>query len=105
MIAADAGIKTIGEFAFYETALSEITIPASVQRIETQAFLSCNSLHDVTIEKGVKYIGEGAFSWCDELKEIRFTGTAEEWDAIEKDSSWTDIKHLVVDCTDAMVEY
>ena len=33
-------------------------------------------------------IGRGAFYGCKSLKEIRFDGTMEQWDAVEKGEDW-----------------
>lgn len=54
------GISTIPQFAFKGTGLDRITIPGTVNTIESWAFVFCESLRHLTIENGVKRI-EGAF--------------------------------------------
>lgn len=56
-------LKTIGECAFGSTSIKKITIPASVEKIEDDAFDSCQELNSITFEKGskLKTIGECAF--------------------------------------------
>ncbi|MBE7075185.1 MAG: leucine-rich repeat domain-containing protein [Clostridiales bacterium] len=50
--------------------LSEITIPGSVNKIETSVFSGCTALKSVTICEGVKSIGYSAFSGCTALTNL-----------------------------------
>ena len=60
------GITVIGVGTFYGlTKLSSITIPASVTRIEKEAFSDCSSLTMVNWGSGIKEIGDNAFTECD----------------------------------------
>lgn len=54
-------VKTIGEKAFLQKAITSVVIPNSVDSIMTQAFMGCRSLTAVTMGNGVKYCGNGAF--------------------------------------------
>ena len=47
---------------FEDTGVTSISIPNSVTDIETNAFLNCDNLTNVTIGNGVTTIGEFAFS-------------------------------------------
>lgn len=74
-------VKTIGDNAFNLCfCLKDAVIPDSVTSIGNNAFRGCNVLTDVTIGKGVKTIGEKAFD--DNLKDIHYVGSREEWDKI-----------------------
>lgn len=59
-------LETIGEYAFGLTAITEIEIPSSVKTLGNQLFNGCDSLTSVTFEKGSKLetIGNSAFSTC-----------------------------------------
>ncbi len=82
-------VTSIGGSAFNGCDnLTSITIPDSVTSIESGAFYKCTSLTSVTIPDGVTSIGSSAFKYCFSLTDIYFTGTEEEWNAIEKDSTW-----------------
>ncbi len=62
------GLETIGNFAFYATALSSVTIPSKVSEVGYSAFRNCASLTKVSIESTVlKTLGhsaEPAFGGC-----------------------------------------
>ena len=65
------GLKTIGNYAFYQCfSLTEIIIPDSVTSIGQYAFGSCQAATTVTIGSGVTSIASGAFYGCWELKEV-----------------------------------
>lgn len=55
-------VVEIGQWAFAETGLQKVIIPASVRKIGDAAFCRCKNLEEVRLFNGVKEIGEGAFS-------------------------------------------
>ena len=57
-------VTAIGEKAFYNTVIEEITIPSSVLEIDGFAFANCKNLKKVTFSNGLETIGEGAFYNC-----------------------------------------
>ena len=63
------GLVTIGNQAFQNTGLTEVTLPSSVTMIGN-AFNSCNSLRKITIGDGVTSITKGAFVDCKSLSEV-----------------------------------
>ena len=75
----------------YEKRLSVITnlksavIKDGATRIGRYCFEGCANLETVEIPNSVKYIDDLAFHQCTSLKEIRFKGTEDEWNAIVKD--------------------
>lgn len=73
-----SGVKRIRTGAFEGSEIASINIPVSVTRIETFAFFDCA-----------------------ELTEIRYEGTTEQWNALEKDGSWDkNTGNYVVNCSD-----
>ncbi|MFR9112500.1 MAG: leucine-rich repeat domain-containing protein [Acutalibacteraceae bacterium] len=78
------GIISIGEYAFSRcTSLQNIAIPHGVTEIKRCAFNSCNSLSSIMFPNSLKKIGEEAFYKCTLLDDIYYTGTLEEWKAID----------------------
>ena len=60
-------VKKIGYAAFYNTALKEAVIPASVTGIDDWAFGECQNLEKAVLSDGLKSIGGAAFYECPEL--------------------------------------
>lgn len=71
------GITAIGDMAFYENRVAEISIPQSVVEIGSWAFYGCVYLETVTLGSQVKTIGDAAFSACARLKEITIPESVE----------------------------
>lgn len=93
------GVETIGDYAFCDCdSLNSVTIGNGVTTIGTSAFDYCNSLTSVTIGRGVTVIDRSAFSNCDSLTDVYYTGSEEEWAAIEI-GDWNDA------LTEAIIHY
>lgn len=57
-------LETIGEDAFYGcSTLTEITIPSSLDKIESYAFYKCSSLKLLELNEGLGKIGQYAFAY------------------------------------------
>lgn len=55
-------VTGIADHAFYQNrTLETLDVPGQIKTIGEEAFLSCNSLTDVTLEEGVESIGTRAF--------------------------------------------
>lgn len=79
-------VKTLG--GFYDTALTNITIPPNVTEIMQSAFLSCTSLKELSIPVSVTKIDNGAFDGCTTLTDVYYSGTKEQWDNINIDTRY-----------------
>ena len=69
-IVAGCPVVTIGGSAFSSGKLTGVIIPDSVTRIHGYAFAGCGRLgrdKDLTLPAGLTYIGDKAFSGCNEL--------------------------------------
>ena len=76
-------VTSIGNGAFAGcTGLTSITIPNSVTSIRYGAFWGCTGLTSITIPDSVISIGNRAFEDCTGLKDVYYTGSKDEWEAI-----------------------
>lgn len=76
-------LKEIGEGAFLECGISEISLPDSVESIESNAFASCNKLKRVVLPENLSSIGQYAFSRCENLEYLFVPGSL-----IDIESRW-----------------
>ena len=106
MVTIPSGVKEIGRLAFSGcSSLTEVTLPSGVTKIDMAAFQSCSSLVSITIPATVTSIGSSAFNNCKKLKNIYFSGTKAQWQAIEKGSSWDyNTGSYTVHCSDGNVK-
>lgn len=63
-------VTTIGHAAFFNSAVTSVTIPDSVTSISDDAFVNCPQLTNISIPNSVTSIGFFAFSSCTSLKSI-----------------------------------
>ena len=78
------GVKNIGYSAFEGcSSLTSVTIPEGVTSIGGYAFSGCSSLTSVTIPESVTSIGDDVFYDCSNLKDVYYSGTKEQWEAID----------------------
>ncbi len=64
--------------------LESLEIPISITEIKSYTFYSCKSLISITIPKSVIYIGYNAFSDCNNLSDVYYMGSVEDWNKINK---------------------
>ena len=76
-------VTSIGNSAFNGcSGLSSVSIPDRVTSIGNWAFSGCSRLSSVTIPNSVTSIGNSAFRNCRCLKDVYYSGTEEEWEAV-----------------------
>ena len=69
--------------AFYGcTDLISVTIPKSVTSLNVFTFEGCTSLTSVTISDSMTSIGYCAFWNCENITDVYYSGTEEQWNAI-----------------------
>ena len=95
-------VKSIGGYAFWGCGeIREAFIFESIEHIGNDAFSYCVSLKQITLPATLKSIGDYAFYGCSSLFDMYFSGTAEEWRAIEKGEEWRAAAALfVIHCSD-----
>lgn len=66
----DKPVTVIDHAAFFNSAVTSVTIPDSVTSIDDNAFGFCSQLTNISIPNSVTYIGFSAFAHCTSLKSI-----------------------------------
>ena len=69
-----AGLTTIGDYAFYETALQAIVLPDTVTDVGAYAFYGCADVSELVMSKAIESIGDYAFSGLDRITEVTIYG-------------------------------
>ena len=83
-ISIPSTVDTILSDAFDGCAkLSSVVIPEGVTDLYSGAFLGCEALNSVTIPASMKKISGFVFSGCGSLRTVKYTGTEEQWEAID----------------------
>ena len=78
----------IGDAAFNGSGIESIMIPEKVDRINNGLFANCSNLKDVYMPKNIKEIGFYAFNDCNNLTDVYYGGTEEEWKKVSIDYSF-----------------
>lgn len=63
-------VVAIGDKAFYQSAVTRVSMPDTITRIGDNAFAYSAQLQDVTLSAGLQSLGEGVFYQCSALTEI-----------------------------------
>lgn len=67
-------VTAIGKNAFYYcTAMTSISLPATIESIGDWAFAGCTGLTEITLPDAVTSIGAGAFHGCNQLTSIELS--------------------------------
>jgi len=68
-------VRIIEEDSFSNSAVTSVTVPSSVIRINDFAFQGCVQLKSVYISEGCLYIGDSAFDSCGALRNVYLPGS------------------------------
>ncbi|MBD5230869.1 MAG: leucine-rich repeat domain-containing protein [Bacteroidales bacterium] len=71
-MALPESITTMGHGVFYETGLTEASLPAAITVIPDGTFQCCTNLKEFTVGNDVTEIEQEAFFWCFGLEKITF---------------------------------
>ena len=75
-------LESIGGGAFEKTGITSIILPEGITVLSEFLFYNCNSLKAVSIPSTVNEIETWAFEQCNALEKIYFGGSMSQWDAI-----------------------
>lgn len=63
-------VTVIGTLCFFETSITSVIIPSTIDTIESSAFYYADELISIEIPDTVKSIGTRAFGWCNSLLNV-----------------------------------
>lgn len=66
-VVIEKGVTSIGDYAFYNSAVASVTIPDTVKTIGTASFHWCQYLRSVNIPNSVTTVKKNAFSSCQQM--------------------------------------
>lgn len=72
------GVRVIENFAFRDTPVESIIFPERMTAIYSSAFQNCDNLVEVTLPKGIAFVGPDLFKNCDKLQKITIPSTVKE---------------------------
>ncbi|MBR0161135.1 MAG: leucine-rich repeat protein [Oscillospiraceae bacterium] len=72
-------VKTIGQWAFFGSALTSVAIPNGVSAIAAHGFYGCSAMRAMIIPQTVTSLGESACVCCPNLMDVYYDGTLQEW--------------------------
>ena len=64
-------VTEILPYVFFESQITSIKLPGSLEKIEEAAFMLCENLKNIELPESVKYICENAFNSCTAVESIR----------------------------------
>ena len=70
LVSGDVASSAIGDALNGCTALTEVHLPAGMQRLPVSFFRNCKSLTTVDLPAAMSYISSGAFEGCESLKTL-----------------------------------
>ncbi len=65
-----SGVEQVGDSAFENMQITEVTFSSSLKKIDSWAFSWCEQLEKANLPDGVEYIGNRSFNQCKALKNI-----------------------------------
>lgn len=71
----------------YCANLKSVNALSNLEQIGDIAFSFCTALNEITLPASLKTVGEAAFLYSGSIKDVYYTGTSEQWNAIEINSN------------------
>lgn len=100
-----ASLEETGEAPLWNCYnLKSATFNSGIQKICRGMFYCCSSLTDLYLPADVEKIETYAFLGCTGLRRIHFAGSTSEWESIEKEDQWnSELKNCYVICTNGEI--
>lgn len=90
------GIKSIGDWAFHETGITEIKLPKELEKIGDWAFWGCESIREISLPVTLSSIGEVAFEKCSSLEQVSVAEESQHFSSMDGVLYSKDMKELIL---------
>ena len=88
VIPADGSVNHIGDYAFFSSGLTVVSIPDTVTTIGHAGFSHNFDLTKITLPVTITEIGSNSFNLCSSLTDIHYSGTMAQWNELYKGTNW-----------------
>ncbi len=79
-------VTKINDAAFlFCSGLTEVILPNHLQRLNYMAFAGCDGLARLSVPLALTHVKPYVFLGCTSLTDIHYAGTAEQWNAVQKE--------------------
>ena len=76
-------MKYLGNYIFMnDTKLESVILGRGVTTIDVATFCNCSSLKRIALGNNITSIGSCAFQYCDNLEDVYYSGTTDQWKRI-----------------------
>ena len=99
-------IKVIKQRAFLESTIKTVKIDEGCEHIGAFAFARCHNLEKIFIPSTVTQFDNNIFFECENLYQIDYQGTKQQWMDIDKSPRWNQgMPYSKIVCLDGTIEY
>lgn len=99
-------IKSIKARAFLESKIKTVEIDEGCKHIGALAFARCHNLEKISIPSTVTQFDNDIFFECENLYQIVYQGTKQQWMDIDKSPRWNQgMPYSKIVCLDGTIEY
>jgi hypothetical protein len=81
-------LATLPEALFYDSAVSEVTLPKGISEIPAACFYDCRNLRRIVLPGSVCRVARDAFHYCVNLVEVVAPETIDHIDMFDGEKEW-----------------
>ena len=81
-------VTYMGYYLFSNTGLTNLVFENEFSELPEEIISQCDLLESITLPASLSVIHEADFEDAEALQTINFSGTLDEWNAIEKEANW-----------------
>ena len=99
-------IEAVKQRAYLESKIKTVEIDEGCEHIESLPFARCHNLEKISIPSTVTQFDNNIFFECENLYQIDYQGTKQQWMDIDKSPKWNQgMPYSKIVCLDGTIEY